>query len=174
MNVLKQHRDVITGVVIALIIGLLLGYGWGRQMGGAANMMMSSEVPAATSTSTTSAGATLLGSSSKPVSGTVAEGNSLTVANQSAGMSVKISSVMLSQEAWIAVRDSNGITLGAALFPAGTRADVSVPLLKPMQAGQNYQALIYFDDGSKTFSLKTETIVLNPDGSVAGATFNVQ
>ena len=61
-----------------------------------------------------------------------------------------------------------------ALFPAGEQYDVSVPLLRATEAGQNYQALIYFDDGTKTFNLKTETIVLNPDGSVAGATFNVK
>lgn len=170
MDILKQHREVIIGVVLALIVGLSLGYGWGRQTSGAGDMVMSDESVATTATST----GKLLGSNGTAIAGTVAEGNSVTVVDQPAGMNVRIKSVTLSEEGWVAVRDGSGITLGAALFPTGTHTDVSVSLLKPTRAGQSYQALIYFDDGTKTFNLKTESIVLDPDGSVAGATFEAQ
>lgn len=173
MDVIKKNREMIIGVVIALVVGLLLGYGWGRQMGGAGDIVMSDQV-AATSTAATSSASDLMGSGNAPVTGVVAEGDSLTLAGQPAGMSVAVKSVTLSQESWVAIRDSSGITLGAALFPPGTHTDVSVPLLKATEAGQSYQALIYFDDGTKTFNLKTETIVLNADGSVAGTTFVAQ
>ena len=86
-------------------------------------------------------------------------------------MSVAVASATLSDEGWIAVRDSEGKTLGAALFAPGTYENVSVPLLRATSAGETYQVLIYFDDGTKTFNLHTETIVLNPDGTVAGTTF---
>jgi hypothetical protein len=168
---LTKRVDVLVGAIVALVIGLLVGYGWGRQMGGAGDLKMADEQAA---TSTQPAGTQLIGSDQAKVTGTVAEGNSLSVVGQPAGMSVVVRSVTLTEKAWIAIRDQSGSTLGAALVPTGTHADVSIPLLRPTQAGENYQALIYFDDGTKTFDLHTETIVLNPDGSVAGATFDAQ
>lgn len=172
MNTLKQRKDLIIGVVLALIVGLLLGYGWGRQNSGAGGIVMSPKLEATTSTKTMSGDAQLLGSKSVPSTAVVAEGDSVSVVTQPAGTNVRVRFVMLSQEGWVAIRNAQGITLGAALFAPGDHTNVSVPLLKSTVAGQNYQALIYFDDGTKTFNLKTETIVLNPDGSVAGTTFN--
>ncbi|HTR18931.1 MAG TPA: hypothetical protein VMH91_03080 [Candidatus Paceibacterota bacterium] len=104
----------------------------------------------------------------------IAQGNSLTIADQPAGTEITVQSLSLSQEGWVAIRDSEGKTLGAALFPPGVQQSVSVPLLRATTAGDTYQALIYFDDGTKTFNLKTETIVLNMDGTVAGTTFTAQ
>ncbi len=174
MDTLKERKDVIIGVVLALIVGLLLGYGWGRQTGGAAETMSTTEVAGTSTGEMRTSGTGLTGSTGGAVTGTVAEGDSVSVVDQPAGMDVAIRSVTLTQAGWVAVRDSKGTTLGAALFPAGTHSNVSVPLLKPTVAGGNYQALIYFDDGTKTFNLKTETIVLNPDGSVAGSAFNAR
>jgi len=172
-NVLKEKQDVIIGVILALIVGLLLGFGAGRQTSGmGGETAMSDNTPATTTKN--SAGTTLYGAQKVPVTGVVSEGNSVSALDQSAGKKILLKSVMLSQEAWVAIRDSSGKTLGAGLFSAGVHYDVSVSLLRATEAGQNYQALIYFDDGSKTFNLKTETIVLNPDGSVAGSTFNVK
>lgn len=174
MEAIKRNQTVIIGVVAALIVGLLGGYGWGRQSAGVGNMGMSTE-QSATTTAATSASVQLLGSNEKGAASTVvAEGNSVIIANQAAGIKVSIDSVTLSQPGWVAIRNSSGVTLGAALFPAGAHTYVSVPLLEPTEAGETYQALIYFDDGTKTFNLKTETIVLNSDGSVAGTTFIAQ
>lgn len=175
MNIFTERRDVVIGVVLALVVGLLIGFGWGRQTAGGADMAAASAQTASTSTGQKIVGGDLIGSSGKtPVEGTVAQGDSVSVASQPAGMSVALTSVTLTQEGWVAIRDSSGTTLGAALFAPGTHAGVSVALLKPTIAGGNYQALMYFDDGTKMFNLKTETIVLNPDGSVAGATFYAQ
>jgi hypothetical protein len=170
MNILTERKEVVIGVILALVVGLLIGYGWGRQSAGG-GLMMSTKVVA---TSTAQTSTKLIGSTKAPTNTVIAEGNSVNVVDQTAGMSVTVKSVTLSQAGWVAVRDSSGATLGAALFAPGTHNNVSVPLLKSTQSGKNYQALIYFDDGTKTFSLKMETIVLNPDGSVAGATFNAK
>lgn len=176
MEVIKQHREVIVWVVVALLVGFALGFGSGRQTApGSGSPIAAESSSTSASTMATSAGAYLLGSSeTAPASGVVAEGNSVSVADQPAGMNVTVESLMLSQAGWVAVRDASGVTLGAALFPAGSHTGVSVPLLEPTEAGQTYQVLIYFDDGTKTFNLKTETIVLNMDGTVAGATFAAQ
>lgn len=171
MDVVKKNQSVIIGIVIAVVVGLMLGYGWGRQTA-PTGTEMAVERPATTTAMTSETH--LLGTNAAAAKTTVAEGNSLAVSGQPAGMSVTLTSVTLSQEAWIAIRDSSGKTLGAALFPAGTHSDVSVSLLRATTAGQSYQALIYFDDGTKTFDLKTESVVLNEDGSVAGTTFSAQ
>lgn len=175
MNTSKAHQQMVLWLFIALLVGLLIGFGAGRQTAGDGGVMMSDQVAATSTASTTSAGTHLLGQSSAAApAGVVAEGNSVSIMGQTAGKSVMVKSAMLSQEGWVAIRDSSGITLGAALFSAGSHANVSVSLLKPTTSGQTYQALIYFDDGTKTFNLKTETIVLNADGSVAGTTFVAQ
>lgn len=172
MDTIRSNKGVIIGVIVALVIGLLIGYGVGR--GVRVGDEMTEHATSTSSTAATSSIQHLLGGTMTSAPTVVAEGNSVSVEDQPAGMSVMLASATLSQEAWIAVRDSMGRTLGAALFPAGTQKDVTVPLLRTTSAGENYQVLVYFDDGTKTFNLKTETIVLNPDGTVAGATFLAQ
>ena len=80
----------------------------------------------------------------------------------------------LVQVGWIAVRDSNGRTLGAGRLEAGTYANVEVPLLRATRAGERYQVLIYVDDGDRIFDLHEDILVTRPDGSVAGTTFSVR
>lgn len=101
-------------------------------------------------------------------------GEAVSVANQASGTEVAVSSVTLSQPGWVAVRDSGGRTLGAAWFDAGTHADVSVPLLRGTESGQNYQVLMYADDGDHQFDFHTDILITNADGSVAGTTFSAE
>lgn len=102
----------------------------------------------------------------------IAEEDAVLVADQLTGESVSVMSVTLSKPGWVAIRDERGWTLGAGWFDAGTHANVSVPLLRATEAGQRYQALLYIDTlGDHTFDLHGETLVTNPDGSVAGTTF---
>lgn len=98
-------------------------------------------------------------------------GSAVTVKDQPAGDTVTVESATLPQLGWIAVRDSDGRTLGAGRFDAGTVTNVQVPLLRATEPGQRYQVLLYVDDGDKAFDLHTDTLVTNADGSVAGATF---
>ena len=105
---------------------------------------------------------------------TMASGEAISIASQTTGMTIAVSSLTLSQPGWIAVRDSSGRTLGAAWFDTGTRTGVSVPLLRGTSAGQSYQALLYADDGDHQFDLRSDILITNSDGSVAGTTFSVQ
>ena len=99
---------------------------------------------------------------------------SIKVADQAAGMSVSVKEAALVQMGWIAVRDGSGRTLGAGRFEPGIHADIEVPLLRATEAGQSYQALIYVDDGDKLFDLRTDILVTQSDGSVAGDVFSAQ
>lgn len=96
------------------------------------------------------------------------------VADQAAGMNVTVASATIVQTGWVAVRDSNGRTLGAGRFEAGRHENAQVPLLRSTEAGQSYQVLIYVDDGDRTFDLRKDILVTKSDGAVAGDTFNAQ
>jgi len=98
-------------------------------------------------------------------------GGAITVSDQPAGSFVVVKSVTLAQPGWVAIRDAAGKTLGAGYFAAGTQTAVQVPLLRNTTSGEKYQALIYADDGDRTFDLHKDTLVMNSDGSVAGASF---
>ncbi len=102
------------------------------------------------------------------------EGGSVTVVDQSAGSVVKVSSATLPQVGWIAVRDAKGWVLGARRFEAGTNSDVEVMLLRDTIAGGTYQVLLYSDDGDGQYDLHKDSLVMNPDASVAGTTFTAQ
>ena len=99
-------------------------------------------------------------------------GKALSVQDQPAGSFVVVSSATLPQAGWVAVRDASGRTLGAAWLSAGTHQAVQVPLLRNTVAGGTYQVLIYSDNGDKVFDLHGDTLVMNSDGSVAGASFS--
>lgn len=93
------------------------------------------------------------------------------VADQPAGMEVKVSSLALSEMGWVGIRDDEGRVLGAGRFDAGNFADVTVPLLRATVAGDSYQALLYVDDGDRAFDLKKDALIIGPDGDVAGTNF---
>lgn len=80
------------------------------------------------------------------------------VANQEAGMSVTIASMHLSKASWVAIKDKNGWILGAGWFPASATS-ATVPLLRGTKPGETYTALIYVDDGDKTFDFHVDSLV---------------
>lgn len=96
----------------------------------------------------------------------------LNVEDQAADTNAIIKEANLAQMGWIAVRDAEGRTLGAARFEAGQHTDVSVPLLRATTAGQSYQVLIYVDNGDREFDLHSDILVTRSDGSVAGDVFS--
>lgn len=103
-----------------------------------------------------------------------ASDESIDVVDQPAGMNVMVAKVSIVQTGWIAVRDADGRTLGAARFEPGTHVNVEVPLLRATERGQRYQALIYVDDGDKEFDLHKDILVMLAVGSVAGDVFAAQ
>lgn len=109
---------------------------------------------------------------STPIATVTVGGEAVSVKDQPAGSFVVVESANLSQEGWVAVRDASGRTLGAARLDAGAHSAVQVELLRGTEAGQKYQVLLYADNGDKEFDLHTDTLVMNSDGSVAGASFS--
>lgn len=168
-----SNRVIAIVVAVALIIG---AWYLGRMSAAGASMTTSSTGMTSTSSSSGKSGSSMTSGSAATDStapSVISEGNdSVSVSNQAAGMQVSVASVALSQSEWVAIRDSNGLVLGAALFPAGMHTDVVVPLLRATEVGQTYQALLYVDDGSKQFDLHKDSIVMNSSGSVVGATFS--
>lgn len=100
-----------------------------------------------------------------------AGGEAVAVVDQSAGSIVKVASVTLAQTGWVAVRDNKGWVLGARRFEAGTNTDVEVVLQRNTVAGEKYQVLLYSDDGDKEYDLHKDSLIMNADASVTGATF---
>jgi hypothetical protein len=113
---------------------------------------------------------TIATASSTPTSA----GDSIMVVTQSASASVKVLSVTLAQKSWLAIRNSEGTILGAALVQAGSHSYVMVPLLRSTISGETYTAVLYTANDSKTFDLKSLTLIKNADGTDFVTTFKAQ
>ena len=171
-------NDTGNRVIAAIVIVLLIIGAW--YLG---HITVVSPVPGGDETGTVST-TTSASSTSSVTTGTISTqtgippvqtgGNAVSVGDQPAGMLVSVSSVTLPQAGWVAVRGSDGRTLGAGFFPAGTSSNVVVDLLRGTISGQRYQVLLYTDDGDRQFDLHKDTLIMNADGSVAGTTFNAQ
>lgn len=168
----NRNTQIVSGVVVLLVV-ILFGGWWMKSRGvlskfssRAATTTINAVLEDATTTNPVGLG----GKISNPTA--VATGDSVTVKDQDAFSSITVSSVTLSQNGWVAVRDADGRTLGAGWFEAGTHENVAVPLLRSTVAGERYQALLYVDTGDDhQFDVHNETLVTNSDGSVAGAIF---
>lgn len=168
MDVQDRNTQIIIGAVLLVVV--IGGVWWVLARGANRSPVQTTNTTVATTTNPAPAAAEAL-----PGAPTAeASGESVSVADQAAGETVRVSSVTLSERGWVAIRDDSGRTLGAALFPAGTQTDVSVPLLRATEGKQHYQVLLYFDNGDKQFDLHTDTLVVNSDGSVAGTTFTTE
>jgi cytoskeletal protein RodZ len=175
----RTYQIIIAILVIVILVGGLIAFRRPQQVS-STDLSVSATSSVSTNegadlsqaaSTTDEAGSSQAGESS---TGNVAPaaGESVSVADQPAGMSVSVGSVTLNQSTWIAIRDSEGRTLGAALFPAGSQTDVSVPLLRATTAGESYQALLYVDDGDKQFDLHKDAIVTGESGNVVGSAFS--
>ncbi|PJE64904.1 MAG: hypothetical protein COU90_00080 [Candidatus Ryanbacteria bacterium CG10_big_fil_rev_8_21_14_0_10_43_42] len=103
--------------------------------------------------------------------------NVISVDNQRAGNSVRITRVGLAVSGWVAVREvSQGVfgnVLGAAWFPAGMHTDVDVELLRGTEGGEEYAAVLYVDTADDhQFFIEQEQLVTNEAGSMVMSSFN--
>ena len=141
-------------IIGAVVVVLLLGGVWLMQR--STDESMDSGTPT-TGTNTGGNGTTpTTGTGTTPIT-TSAEGEKITVDNQAAGVSVRIASMNLTRETWVAVRDERSI-LGAGRFAAGT-ASGSVELLRGTEAGKSYSVVVYIDNGNRAFDLTGDELV---------------
>lgn len=106
--------------------------------------------------------------------GVVLENSDIDVASpQSAGQSVSINRVTVSQPTWVVVYDNNagkpGNVLGAQLFFTSTGG--AVTLLRPTMAGKTYFIGRAIDDGDRKFQKVSDSIVADANGNPVLVTF---
>src|SRR3989344_3886389 len=127
-------------IVGAVVVVLILGGWWLMGRGGDADVGNGSET-GETGMGTMPTGSTV-NVGTQPVM-TGAQGESISVSDQSAGTTVTISSMNLTRETWIAVRDEKSI-LGAGRFAPGAKSG-TVELLRGTEAGKSYSVVVYVD-----------------------------
>lgn len=105
------------------------------------------------------------------------EDNKIKIADQIAGNRVLFESVSISQPGWLVIHENKEGTLGNALgarrYNAGNYTDGSVLLLRNTEVGNTYSAILYSDNGDKTFSLEDDKPLLNTDNTRIESMFDV-
>lgn len=161
------NRVIIVMVVIALV---LVGWWLSVRSRAASPAVGSTTTGMTASSSSTAVGSTSVGAQAVgAITTTTSSGESLTVQNQAAGLSVLITSMHLTQPSWIAVRDNKSI-LGAGYFVAGAESG-SVPLLRGTLASSTYTVVIYVDNGDHAFDFHNDSLVTDSSGTPVSATF---
>lgn len=171
-------RNWLIGIGIALVIIIAITYAIHRKdtispvIGG--DMSTTTGETTAT-TPTGSAASTSSGQTASAQTGmtTPATGEMITVNNQSAGGSVAIESMALTEKSWVAVKDAQGVILGAGLFQANDTAGI-IPLIKGTTPGETYMVVIYIDTTDKTFDYHKDPLVVSADNAPVSATFVAQ
>lgn len=98
--------------------------------------------------------------------------------DQVAGSSVTLDQVVLKNEGWVAIHDSEngaaGRILGATLTAAGTQTSVAVPLIRATETGKTYIAMIHASNGDREFQFReneADAPVKDADGKPVMASF---
>lgn len=84
--------------------------------------------------------------------------NLVAAGDQLAGSRVTLERVVLKNEGWVAIHDSdNGVAgriLGAALVAAGEQETVTVDLVRATEAGKSYFAMLHASNGDREFQFR--------------------
>lgn len=95
--------------------------------------------------------------------------DSILVTDQSEGVRVSLSSVVLKEGGWAVIHeDDNGAPgriLGAQLLAAGKWTDSTVELLRGTLAGQTYYAMLHSDNGDRAFDPKKDLPITDDEGN---------
>ena len=87
--------------------------------------------------------------------------DSLMADDQIFGLEANVKLVKFESRAgWVAIHEDRdgkpGNILGASWLPVGEHADTKVELLRAMEAGKTYYAMLHDDDGDKLFNYKND------------------
>ncbi len=128
---------------VALVIGLVIGLGIGRNTAPTSNgSKVTVSVSPAKSNMTTANG-----------------DNTLVVKDQPAGKMVVVDSINLNQSAWIAIHEDKngklGVIYGARLFNSESKGG-EVILLRATQPGMKYYAMLHNENGDRVFDFKQD------------------
>lgn len=96
---------------------------------------------------------------------------------QTAGNVVIVHNVSANRVTWVAVRENNdgalGNILGARRIEAGNNQNVTVELLRPTTAENEYFVVLFEDNGDMMFDHRTDFQVVK-EGEVLAASFSAQ
>jgi hypothetical protein len=91
--------------------------------------------------------------------------------NKAAGKVVFVDSVVLTENAWVVVREDiggeMGNILGAQWLPTGTKSETSVELLRGTEAGKKYYVVLYNDNGDRIFGTTSDFPMKNGDKTIS-------
>lgn len=180
MDGTKTTTNWIIAGLVALVV--IIGGGWliARERAGTVSGTQKASTESATGNSATDSKAPvtgnkidLSGSMSKGMT-VSAVGETITVADQSAGTEVLVEDVKLSKPSWVAVRDTRGWYPGAAWL-SESQSNVTIPLLRSTEAGSTYEVVIFVDDGDKEFSIHGgDMLVTGTEGAPVSSTFTAK
>jgi hypothetical protein len=182
MDTNEAQRPIIIAIIITFIIAFWLGFfmGWlitGREVSPAPLTDSSEDLTEETSLLESGNEATEEGSFTAEN-----KENTLNVRNQSAGARALVASLTLAREGWLVIHEESdgrpGNVLGAAWFPAGMHEAVQVELLRTMESGKRYYAMLHGEtkgDGEAeidhTFDLKNDLPLQNAQDKIIHVAF---
>ena len=101
----------------------------------------------------------------------------ISVSRQIPGNVVLVKSLSMPINGWIAVHDdlngNPGKVLGAYYLPVGSYSHQLVPLLRGLEEGRSYFAVIHGDNGDKSFDFTVDQPLKDSAGAMQKATFEV-
>jgi hypothetical protein len=100
--------------------------------------------------------------------------NAILVRDQEAGIIVNVELVTLENAGWVVIHEDNngllGNALGAQLFLSGVNSG-TVELLRGMEAGNTYHAVVRQDDGDRAFDLVRDLLLSDGRGNPVQVSF---
>lgn len=110
---------------------------------------------------------------------TSGDGNALRGEDQLAGKNARVASVRLDREGWVAIHEDDGgkpsAILGAAWLPAGSHENVEINLLRGIEAGRRYYAMLHHEVndgvGSHLFDLEKDLPMQDTKGNIIIVSF---
>lgn len=159
----EEEKLSSTWLYVAIVAGvILLGSGWliARHNSSITKNATSTEETAMDVLPAVSESGLMTGTGSQAMAAeTTSNGETLTILDQPASKTVLASSMKITATSWVAVRDvKTQHILGARRFEPGTTSGF-VELLKSTVAEQQYEGVIYVDDGDKTFDFHKDSLV---------------
>lgn len=97
-------------------------------------------------------------------------GNAIAVNDQAPGLSVEVRLVTLARDGWVVIHEDRdgkpGNILGAQRLGAGANQSGSVELLRAIEEGKVYYAMLHSDDGDRAFDHTKDLPITDPQGNV--------
>jgi hypothetical protein len=163
-----ENASAATKVIVALIIGLLIGFAAGAFW---QERRLSSVAVSPDETMTENGGTQkeLAANGVASVSSAVAPaGFSLFAEDQNAGAAAVVARVSAREPVWVAVREERagalGNILGAQKIQAGQHENVSVELLRPTSRGAAYFVVLYSATGTPAFNYRVDVLIEGVEG----------